>query len=328
MRKYNLFITGVAGFIGHNLTKKLLIEGYSVLGIDILNDYYDVNLKHARLDDIQLFMEQNKISKENFKFVKMDLKNKDNLFNLLEEQSVEKICHLAAQAGVRYSLDNPYSYVGNNITATLNLLEASRKYNIKDFIFSSTSSVYGLNQDMPFKEDANIDTTVSAYSATKRSCELLCHSYHHNFGIRFRILRFFTVYGPWGRPDMAYFSFTKKIINGSKIEIYNKGEMERDFTFIEDITDGFISAIFDKSEFEIINLGAGRQIKLMEFVVLIQEELKRKAIINYLPMQMGDVKSTWADISKAHEILKYKPKIDFEIGIHKFISWYKEFYEV
>ena len=240
----------------------------------------------------------------------------------------DTICHLAAQAGVRYSLKYPHSYVDNNISATINLLESARKNSVTDIIFASTSSVYGLSKDMPFSEEAPIDTPISTYSTTKRTCELLCHTYNNLYGIRFRILRFFTVYGPWGRPDMALFLFTKAILEGKSIDVFNHGRMQRDFTFVDDIVDGFILAIKSQFDFEIFNLGCGDPIELMHFIQILEKELGIEANKNMHPIQLGDVPATWADISKAGKMLGYKPKISVHEGINHFVSWYRGYYNL
>ena len=263
-----------------------------------------------------------------FRFERLDLKNKAELEAILLKFNPSVVCHLAAQAGVRYSLENPGSYVEDNISATLNLLEISRKLGVKDFIFSSTSSVYGLNQDIPFSENAKIDSTISPYASTKMACELLCHTYHYLYGIRFRILRFFTVYGPWGRPDMALFIFTKSIIEGKPINVFNSGDMQRDFTYISDIVNGFISAIDKKYKFEVFNLGSGRTVKLENFIKLLEDSLGEKAIKEYLPLQAGDIPSSLSDISKAREMLGYNPKFDIANGIDEFVSWYRNYYNI
>ena len=316
-------VTGAAGFIGSSLSYKLISEGESTVGIDNLNEYYNPVLKKARIARLQKHS-----SSDLFQFEVMDLRDKDAVMNLVEMTKPTAICHLAAQAGVRYSLKYPHSYVENNISATINVLEAARLNGVKDIILASTSSVYGLNTEMPFNEDLSIESTISTYSASKRACELLCHTYHHLYGIRVRILRFFTVYGPWGRPDMALFLFTKAMLNNEPIDIFNRGKMSRDFTYIDDIVEGFVSAISCEKEFEIINLGCGQPIELMNFIEILEKELGIEAKKNFLPIQPGDVSATWANISKAKNLLDYKPKVGVNVGISNFVKWYKEYHKL
>ena len=271
--KKAILVTGAAGFIGNNLSHELIKQNETVFCIDNFNEYYDPVLKKSRKKRLDnLHSEQN--SSSEYVFINLDLRDKESLFSFFEKYNPETVCHLAAQAGVRYSIDYPQTYVDNNITATVNLLEACNKYDVKDFIFASTSSVYGLNTVMPFNEKTSIDTTISTYSSTKRACELLCHTYNNLYGIRFRILRFFTVYGPWGRPDMALFLFTKSMLEGKPIQVYNHGQMKRDFTYVDDIVDGFISAIKLKSDFEVINLGCGKSVDLMDFIKSLELKLE------------------------------------------------------
>lgn len=326
LKKY--IVTGSAGFIGYHLTLKLLSEGHTVLGIDIFNDYYDPNLKRARAASIVSFCKSQEIS-DRYQLVEVDLRDSNEVINVLKEFSPNAVCHLAAQAGVRHSIDDPHSYIDNNITATLNLLEACKETSVSDFILASTSSVYGLTKDMPFSEDTPISTTISTYSASKRACELLCYTYHDLYNIRFRILRFFTVYGPWGRPDMAIFKFTKSIIEGKAIDVYNFGKMKRDFTYVEDIVSGFYAAIKSNLDYEIINLGCGDEpVELSHFIETIENTLSKKAKKNLLPIQSGDVPASWADISKAKNLLNYDPETRIEVGIPNFIKWYLDYYNI
>ena len=320
-----ILITGAAGFIGNNLSFELLKADNSIYCIDNFNEYYDPDLKYLRkkrLDDLH-----DESKKGLYIFENIDLRNKDAVFSFFERHNISKVCHLAAQAGVRYSIDYPQTYIDNNITATVNLLEACKKFKVEDFIFASTSSVYGLNRTMPFNEETPIDSTISTYSSTKRACELLCHTYNNLYGIKFRILRFFTVYGPWGRPDMALFLFTKAILNDEPIHVFNRGKMKRDFTYIDDIVEGFISAINNHSDFEIINLGSGNRIDLMDYITVLEDKLDKVAKKIMEPMQPGDVSETWADISKAYELLNYKPKVSIKEGISNFVDWYQKHYE-
>ena len=326
MSNNRILVTGAAGFIGSHFANKILSNKKSVLCIDNFNPYYDVSLKKYRKSKLEKYASV--LNSDKFFFEEIDLRDKESTLRLVANFRPDSICHFAAQAGVRYSLENPNSYIDNNVLATTNLLEASRLYGVKDIIFASTSSVYGLNTDMPFTEESPIDTTISTYSTTKRACELLCHTYHHLYDIRFRILRFFTVYGPWGRPDMALFKFTKSILDNEPIMVYNNGRMQRDFTYVDDIVDGFVLALEKQLDFEIINLGCGDPIDLMDFIKIIEYNLNIKSIKQNLPMQPGDVKSTWADISKAKHLLGYVPKIKIDEGIPLFIEWYKKYYDL
>ncbi|MFT4303776.1 MAG: SDR family NAD(P)-dependent oxidoreductase [Candidatus Woesearchaeota archaeon] len=314
----NILVTGGAGFVGFHLTKKLLELNHNVIVIDNMNEYYDPKLKQSRL----------KLIKNKIKFYKIDIAKKDQLEKVFKKNKIDKICHLAAQAGVRYSIENPFVYADSNYKGTANILEFAKKYNINHVIFASTSSIYGNNKKIPFKEQDRTDEPVSIYSASKRSCELLGFSYYKLFKMNFTAVRFFTVYGPYGRPDMALFKFTKAMLNNQPIEVYNKGNMKRDFTYVTDIVDGFIAAITKPNGFQIYNLGCGNPIKLMDFIKIIEQELKVKAKIKMMPMQLGDVKLTYADITKAKKILKYKPKVMIKKGVKEFIDWYKEYYKI
>ena len=319
-----IIITGVAGFIGGNLAHKLLDSNVEILGIDNMNPYYDVELKEKRLHRLISKSKSNGNSK--FRFENIDIVDKEKLCKILSDFEPEAICHLAAQAGVRYSIENPKSYIDNNILGTLNLLEFCKDYGVSKFIFSSTSSVYGLSDNMPFKETESIETPVSTYAASKKACELLCHVYFDLYNINSIILRFFTVYGPWGRPDMALFKFTNSIINGKAIKVFNEGNMQRDFTYVDDIVSGFILALKADLKYEIINLGCGKTVNLMDFIKEIENNLQMKAQMEFMPMQLGDVHKTHADISKAKRLLGYKPKVNINKGITEFISWYHKYY--
>ena len=323
-----ILVTGAAGFIGSHLALELLKEGNSVICIDNFNEYYDPLLKRQRKKRIDDYVTNNNVKSSRYFFAELDLLDFDSLSKLNELHQPQVICHLAAQAGVRYSIKYPHTYLDNNITATVNLLEISKEKKIHDFILASTSSVYGLSEDMPFTEDTPIDSTISTYSTTKRSCELLCHTYNNLFGINFRILRFFTVYGPWGRPDMALFKFTKAIYQGKPIEIYNYGDMCRDFTYVDDIVSGFTNSIEANHKFEIINLGCGNPIGLMDFIKTLEDVIGREAIKDMKDMQPGDVNKTWADISKARNLLNYKPKVQIREGISNFVKWYNKYYDI
>ncbi|MBI4779114.1 NAD-dependent epimerase/dehydratase family protein [Candidatus Falkowbacteria bacterium] len=318
MRK--ILITGGAGFIGAHTAKKLIEEKYEIVIIDNLNDYYDPKLKKDRL---KIFLGGLK-----FKFYKADISNYKQLEKIFVKHKFDCICHLAAQAGVRYSLTNPWLYEKTNIAGTLNLLELAKINKIKKFVFASSSSVYGGNNKLPFSETDSVDKPVSFYAATKKSGELLAYAYHSLYGIKACGLRFFTVYGPWGRPDMAYFKFIDLIRKNKPIEIYNHGKMKRDFTYIDDIVSGVVSAIENTFDFEIINLGNNRPEELGRLIFLLEKHFGKIAKKKYLPMQAGDVIATWANINKAKKLLNYNPATPLEEGVKKFIAWYKNYYKI
>ncbi len=311
-----ILVTGGAGFIGSQLILRLLEDGYKVVCVDNMNKYYDPVLKEARLD----------LFRDRIDFYKLDISDKEALEKVFASHKIDKVCHLAAQAGVRYSLENPYAYAQSNVVGTLNILEACHKHGINHIVHASTSSIYGLNKDMPFKEDQRVDSQVSLYAATKRSCELMAQTYNHLYGMDITCLRFFTVYGPWGRPDMALFKFTKNILEGKPIPVFNNGDMVRDFTYVGDIVQGFMLALKKPLGYCIINLGAGKPVTLMDYIRTIEKHLGRKAKIKFLPMQPGDVKETRADISKAKKLLGFTPKVHVDEGVKNFIDWYKEFH--
>ena len=313
----NILVTGGAGFIGFHVTKALLERGNNVVIIDNFNDYYDVKLKEARIKELG--------KNNNLDVIKADISDYDAINNIFKKHKFNKICHLAAQAGVRYSLENPFAYEKSNILGTLVTLEMARKHNIKDFVFASSSSVYGNNKKIPFSENDNVDKPVSLYAATKKSSELLAYTYYHLYGLNCTGLRFFTVYGEFGRPDMALIKFVKNILEDKPIDVYNNENMKRDFTYISDITNGILAAIDNPFPYEIINLGNGKPIELSYFIECIENALGKKAIKNMLPMQSGDVKITHADIKKAEKLLNYKPKIKIEEGIKRFVEWYKKY---
>ena len=315
-------VTGSAGFVGHSLCLKLLDQGFEVLGIDNFNPYYDVELKKDRLSNIL-----NHSNSDNFEFLEFDLNNKKLLEDSISAFHPEVICHLAAQAGVRHSLQFPLTYIECNIKATINVLEVAKKYGIKDIVFASTSSVYGSNLNLPYKEKEDSNAPLSVYAASKRSCELLCSTYNHLYGIRFRILRFFTVYGPWGRPDMSPFIFANSIFERKPIKLFNKGKMSRDFTYIDDIVDGFILAINKPLDFEIFNLGRGSPEALENYLNEFEKSIGISAKIDYVEIQAGDMVETWADISKAKKLLGYIPKIKIKEGVNNYIEWFKDYYD-
>jgi len=314
----NILITGAAGFIGYHLCKELLDEDNNILGVDNLNDYYDRKLKLRRLDQLKSY--------KNFKFEKIDICDRKLISVTFNKFKPNKVVNLAAQAGVRYSLENPYVYIDSNIVGFLNILELCRHNETEGLIYASSSSVYGENKKIPFSIKDRVDKPISLYAASKKANELIAHSYSHLYGLHTTGLRYFTVYGPWGRPDMAYYIFTKKIINEEPISVFNNGNMKRDFTFIDDIILGTKAAIEKNYRFEIFNLGNNKSINLLDFIKTIENKLNKKAIINFEPIQSGDVKETFADISESEEKLGFKPKISIEEGIPKFIEWYKSHY--
>ena len=314
--KKKILVTGGAGFIGSALTKRLLDEGHTVVVIDNFNTYYDVTLKRARQE---YFL-------KNATVVEADITDKEALEKLFSEHKFDVVCHLAAQAGVRYSIENPSAYIESNIVGTANIVETMKRHAVSKIVFASTSSVYGNTSPLPCLETTSADRPVSIYAATKRSGELLLHSYAAQFGMQVTCLRFFTVYGPWGRPDMALFSFTKNIKAGLPIDVFNNGDHRRDFTYIDDIVDGFARAVTAPVTFEVINLGNNSPVDLLTYIATLETELKLKAQMNMLPMQVGDVKETYADITKAEELLGYIPKTEVREGVRNFVAWYEEFY--
>ena len=313
-------VTGAAGFIGFHVAKSLLKDGIEVIGIDNLNPYYDVSLKNARLAQLT--------AQQNFTFYHDDIKDLDALKNIFSSHKIERICNLAAQAGVRYSMEDPFVYQESNIKGFLNLLEMARQYPPKNFVYASSSSVYGNNKELPFRVEDNVDTPISLYAATKKSNELMAYTYSHLFNIPLTGLRYFTVYGPWGRPDMALFLFTSAILKGKAIDIYNFGKMKRDFTYIDDIVNGTISSLDNPFTYEIFNLGNSKTVELMELITIIEEELGINAKKNFLPLQPGDVPETYADIAKSKNMLGYNPKTSISSGVKKFIAWYREYNNV
>jgi UDP-glucuronate 4-epimerase len=314
-----ILVTGAAGFIGFHLARRLLSAGARVVGVDNLNSYYDVSLKRDRLTILKTF--------KKFKFYKADIKNRRSLKHIFNKQKPGVVCNLAAQAGVRYSLKDPFAYQKSNIEGFLNLLELAREYGVENFVFASSSSVYGNNKKVPFSVTDRVDEPISLYAATKKADELIAHTYSHLYQIPCTGLRYFTVYGPWGRPDMALFLFTDAILNKRPINVYNYGKMKRDFTYIDDIIDGTISALGKPVPYEIYNLGNSDSVELMEFIGIIEEELGMEAEKNMLPIMPGDVPETSADIKKSKERLGFKPKVSLREGIKKFLEWYRKYYE-
>jgi len=326
-------VTGSSGFIGFHLTKKICGLGHQVVGIDNLNDYYDIDLKKSRNAALKKI--------DNFKFFEIDLNDRCNLEKIFLQEDFQRVIHLAAQAGVRYSITNPMSYVHSNLEGFLNILELCKESKTEHLIYASSSSVYGNNNKVPFLETDRVDSPVSLYAATKRSNELMAYSYSHLYKIPCTGVRFFTVYGPWGRPDMAYYSFTNSIIKNKEIDVYNNGELYRDFTFIDDVTEGIIKILESTSDrtensssniatdlHKIYNLGCGKPIKLLDFIEILETQLEKKAKKKFLSMQPGDVYKTYANIDKLKLETGFEPKIPFEQGIKRFVDWYKEYHQL
>ncbi|MFA6098533.1 MAG: GDP-mannose 4,6-dehydratase [Patescibacteria group bacterium] len=316
----NVLVTGGAGFIGSHVAKKLLERGDQVIIVDNFNDYYDPSLKEDRIKIL--------LKDLSFKLYRTDIVNLDDLKKIFQKNKIDEICHLAARAGVRASIANPFIYQQSNDLGTLNLLELAKDFKIKDFVFASSSSVYGGNAKIPFSESDPVDHPISPYAATKKATEVMAHVYHHLYGINCTALRFFTVCGPWGRPDMALFKFTEKILGGKPIDVYNNGDHERDFTYIDDIVQGVVAALDNPFPYEIINLGNSHTVNLKYFIELIEKELNKKAKKNMVPLQAGDVHKTHADISKAKRLLGFEPKTNIEKTVHNFINWYKQYYGI
>ena len=313
-----ILVTGAAGFIGFHLCKSLLEDDYEVLGIDNINDYYDPNLKLARLEQLKPL--------KNFKFEKVDISDRKSITQSFQSFKPHKVVNLAAQAGVRYSIENPYAYMNSNLVGFLNIIELCRHNNVEGFIYASSSSVYGGNTKIPFSVKDRVDNPISLYAASKKSNELIANSYSHLYGLNTIGLRYFTVYGPWGRPDMAMLIFTRKILAGEPIPVFNNGNMKRDFTFINDIISGTRAAIDKNYKCEVFNLGNHKSEQLMDVVSLIEQNLGKKAEIDFQPMQPGDVPESFADIDKSIEMLDYKPTTNVDVGVEKLISWYRDFY--
>jgi UDP-glucuronate 4-epimerase len=332
----NILVTGAAGFIGFHLSKRLLEEGHSIIGIDSLNEYYDVQLKKNRLTLLE--------SMGGFTFLQLDLADREGMEDLFSKHRFERVVNLAAQAGVRYSLTNPHIYIDSNITGFLHVLEGCRHHGVPHLVFASSSSVYGLNTSMPFSVHDNVDHPISLYAATKKSNELMAHTYSHLYGLPASGLRFFTVYGPWGRPDMALFLFTENILKGKPIKVFNNGNMMRDFTFIDDIIEGVVRVMDHVPEpspqwsrekpdpgsspapYRLYNIGNQNPVKLMDFIKAIEESLGREAIKDFLPLQPGDVPASHADVTDLVETVGFKPATSIKDGISRFISWYLEYY--
>ena len=333
--KTKLFITGSSGFIGFHVAKRYLDKGFKVYGFDSMNSYYDVKLKRSRLNILKKY--------KNFSFTKGNLENQKKLNSSINKFKPSIIIHLAAQAGVRYSIENPKIYLNSNIVGTFNVIECAKKLKIKHLIIGSSSSVYGANKKFPFQEIDKTDRQISFYAATKKSTENIAHSYSSLWKIPITVLRFFTVYGPWGRPDMAYFKFTKNILRGKKIDVYNKGKMYRDYTYIDDIVDGIVKltnkipklnsskkykndSISHIAPIRTLNIGNTKKVLLSDFISAIEKNLNKKAVKRFLPMQKGDVYSTLSDSSLLRRITGYNPKTKYKDGIKKFLNWYLDYY--
>jgi UDP-glucuronate 4-epimerase len=328
-------VTGAAGFIGNFVAERLCNKGHQVIGLDNLNDYYDPNLKQARLDRIKHFKE--------FNFVRMDLADRAGIADLFEREKFDRVIHLAAQAGVRYSIENPMAYIDSNLVGFATILEGCRHNKVQHLVYSSSSSVYGMNEKMPFSTEDAVDHPVSLYAATKKSNELMAHSYSHLYDLPTTGLRFFTVYGPWGRPDMAPFLFTDAILNDREIKVFNHGKMKRDFTYIDDIVEGVIriqdvipqrnpensntSPSSSKAPYKVFNIGNNEQIALMRFIEAIEKAAGKEAKKNFVPMQAGDVPATFADIDSLKEEVGFKPNTDIRYGMEQFVAWFKGFYK-
>jgi UDP-glucuronate 4-epimerase len=346
-----ILITGTAGFIGYHLANKMCERGDEVIGLDVINDYYDTNLKYNRLQDAGIVKEDIQYNKmvtsrknKNYHFIKMDINDRENLMKLFEREKFDKVCNLAAQAGVRYSIENPHAYITSNIEGFINILEGCRHHHTKHLVYASSSSVYGMNEQMPFSVRDNVDHPVSLYAASKKSNELMAHTYSHLYGLPTTGLRFFTVYGPWGRPDMALFIFTKAIMEDKPIVVYNYGKMERDFTYIEDIVEGVIKVIDNvaqpnpawagndpdpsssKAPYRLYNIGNNNPVRLMDFISAIEKNIGKKAQKEMLPLQPGDVVKTWANVDELITNFNYKPNTPVEKGVGAFVDWYRMYY--
>ncbi|MEW5909841.1 MAG: NAD-dependent epimerase [Thermodesulfobacteriota bacterium] len=338
MEVTQVLVTGAAGFIGYHLSQRLCTDGCRVTGIDNLNPYYDVELKKARLDGLQQF--------DNFRFYKADLSDRNEMEKIFQTSRWDVVVNLAAQAGVRYSLSNPHAYVDSNLVGFLNILEGCKTHKVRHLVFASSSSVYGANTKMPFSVHDNVDHPLSLYAATKKANELMAHTYSHLYSLPCTGLRFFTVYGPWGRPDMALFLFTKAILQGKPIQVYNHGRMERDFTYIDDIVEGVVRIMkripesnpawsgaspdpgTSQAPYRIYNIGNNQPVSLMNFIETIEQRLGRKAEKEFLEMQPGDVPATYADIDDLMTAVGFKPQTPLETGIERFICWYRNFYRL
>ncbi|NJN20874.1 MAG: NAD-dependent epimerase [Leptolyngbya sp. RL_3_1] len=326
-----ILVTGAAGFIGFHVSQALLNQGHRVVGVDNLSDYYDVNLKQARIDQLS--------PDPKFTFHRLDLADRAATAALFKQGQFDRVIHLAAQPGVRYSIDHPHAYVDSNLVAFVNIVEGCRHYPVEHFVYASSSSVYGANKDLPFATDQNVDHPVSLYAATKKANELMAYTYSHLYGIPTTGLRFFTVYGPWGRPDMAMFKFTKAILEGQPLQVYNHGNMMRDFTYIDDIVDGVVriadhipqgeaGLVANNPPYKLYNIGNNRPVSLLKFIETLEAALGIEADKHFLPMQPGDVPATYADITALTQAVGFQPRTAIEVGIPRFVDWYRAYYGV
>ena len=335
-----ILVTGAAGFIGYHLCEALIKKGHDVIGLDNINDYYDVNLKYARLDQLGIEKESASVFSEiseslihgsHMQFIRLNLEDRNTLPKLFKTYQFDMVCNLAAQAGVRYSIENPEAYIDSNINGFLNVLECCRHHNVKRLVYASSSSVYGNTDKIPFDENANVDQPISLYAATKKSNELMAHTYSHLYNIETIGLRFFTVYGPWGRPEMAMFLFTDAILNNKPINVFNNGNLSRDFTYIDDIVEGVVNTLIKDSKndslYKLYNIGNGKPVQLLDFIEFLETELNISAIKKMLPMQAGDVHQTFANTTSLERDYNYKPQITIDKGIQEFVLWYKGFYK-
>jgi UDP-glucuronate 4-epimerase len=335
--KQTILVTGAAGFIGYHLCERLLQEGHQVVGLDNINGYYDINLKMARLKELGVTqVSEHKLSistihGDKFQFIKLNLEDQVQLPLLFSSFAFDSVCNLAAQAGVRYSLEEPMVYVESNIVGFVNLLECMRHHNVKKLVYASSSSVYGNSTKVPFSVDDNVDHPISLYAATKKCNELMAYTYSHLFDIKTIGLRFFTVYGPWGRPDMAMFLFTDAILNDKPIKVFNNGNLSRDFTYIDDIIKGMVLVIEDNDEdekYNLFNIGNSKPVQLLEFIEEIEKATEKKAQKMMVPMQPGDVNQTWADVEGLKKRYDYKPSFSVRVGVKNFVKWYEEYYKI
>ncbi|MGV0936457.1 NAD-dependent epimerase/dehydratase family protein [Empedobacter falsenii] len=333
-----VFITGVAGFIGYHLAEKLIEKNIKVVGIDNINDYYTVQLKYDRLKELGINQEfasnfgQKVLSskyEEKMIFYRMNLEDKESLAQLFKEYSFDAVVNMAAQAGVRYSIENPDAYGQSNLVGFLNILECCRNYNVKKLLYASSSSIYGNSSDVPFSTNQNVDHPISLYAATKKANELMAHAYSHLYNIQTIGLRFFTVYGPWGRPDMAMFLFTDAILNHQPLKVFNHGDLSRDFTYIDDIIQGIEKILEDKNtneKYQLYNIGNSKPVQLMDFIKEIEKSTGEKAILEMYPMQAGDVNQTWADVQELKDKFGYNPHYPVDKGVYNFVQWYRKYY--
>ncbi len=339
MNKKTILVTGAAGFIGYHLCESLLKQGHRVIGLDNLNDYYDVSLKYDRLKELGVFrfdterfgsLATSTSFGDQFQFIRLNLEDRKSLPELFKRFQFDSVCNLAAQASVRYSVENPEAYIDSNITGFLNVLECCIHHNVKRLVYASSSSIYGNSEAVPFQETANVDKPISLYAATKKSNELMAHTYSHLYNIETIGLRFFTVYGPWGRPDMAMFLFTDAILNGKPIKVFNNGHLSRDFTYIDDIIDGIDVTLLktskDKELYKLYNIGNSQPVQLLDFIEAIEKSTGKTTEHIMMPMQAGDVNQTWASVERLKTDYNYVPSTAIENGIEAFVAWYKSYY--